>query len=96
MWTAVGLQGALLSALRVEQIRFDLLVVGGVASSERHKVKEEVERAISGRLGGWGCVEAPTVAFTDMLFDAARDVVAESDELEEAEILSCPECESGS
>lgn len=95
MWTAVGLQGALLSALGVDSIQIDGLAVGGVALEERDKVGEEVVRAIGGRLGGWEGLRAPSVAFTDVAFDSARDIVALRYGVDETDVLSCPECEFG-
>lgn len=98
MWTAVGVQGALLAALGVERSGIEALVVGGVRIERRYRVGEEVSRAIGGRLGEWECqgkrVRTPAVAFTDRTFESARDAVARSAGVDEAEVLSCPECES--
>lgn len=97
MWTAVGVQGALLAALGVERIGIEALVVGCVPLEQRQRVREEISRAIGGRLGEWRCqgelVRSPAVAFTDLIFESARDAVAKSAGVEEAEVLSCPECE---
>ena len=100
MWAAVGVQGALLSALGVGPIRIDALVVGGVPADQRTQVATEVERAIGGRLGDWDWQGArsktPAVAFTDLVFGGARDGIAQAEGIEEAEVVSCPECSSSS
>ncbi|ORY88095.1 domain-domain-containing protein [Leucosporidium creatinivorum] len=88
-------EGALLAALGVERIGIEALVVGGVPMEQRHRVGEEVIRAVCGRLGEWEWkgerARTPAVAFTDLTFDSARDAVAEREAVDEAEVMSCPE-----
>lgn len=95
MWTAVGVQGALLSALGVGRIELELLVVGGVPVEERERVGEEVARAVGGRLGEWEFdgerAKPPRVAFTELGFEAARSVVAVKAGVAEEDVLSCPD-----
>lgn len=97
MWSLVGLQGGLLASKGLD-VPLDLLVVGGVSAQYKSRVEEEVRRAVGGRLEGWhgprgGSVKTPSVAFTDLQFEGARDVVAKRDDVQEASVRSCPESE---
>ncbi|GAA5873946.1 hypothetical protein JCM1840_000239 [Sporobolomyces johnsonii] len=101
LWALVGLQGALLSTLRVEPVRLACVAVGGVKGDEayRERVAHEVTRAIGGRLEGWEGpagerVAVPRVELVDegaVEFEHSREVVARVCGVDEDEVLSCQE-----
>jgi hypothetical protein len=78
-------------------VGIEILVVGGVAEGERERVGEEVRRAVGGRLDGWGCgqvkVQTPAIAFTNAVFEGARDFVAAKAGVAESEVVSAAESE---
>lgn len=103
VWSLLGLQGALLSQLGVRRIPIAFLVVGGVPEQLRRRVKDEVRRAVGGRLEDWaralGMAESdfcpPSIHFSDNVFDHAREEVARQAGCDEADVASCQTSSSG-
>ncbi|GAA5963872.1 hypothetical protein JCM21900_004434 [Sporobolomyces salmonicolor] len=98
LWALVGLQGGLLSSLRVEPVRLACLAVSGVKGAEeyRERVRDEVRRAVGGRLEGWvgpagERAAVPTVELVEVEFEHSREAVAREYGVEEEEALSCQE-----
>ncbi|GAA5894894.1 hypothetical protein JCM5296_007610 [Sporobolomyces johnsonii] len=101
LWALVGLQGALLSTLRVEPVRLACVAVGGIKGDEayRERVAREVTRAVGGRLEGWEGpagerVAVPRVELVEeggVEFEHSREVVARVCGVDEDEVLSCQE-----
>ncbi|GAA5928082.1 hypothetical protein JCM1841_005903 [Sporobolomyces salmonicolor] len=98
LWALVGLQGGLLSSLRVERVRLGCLAVSGVKGAEeyRERVRDEVRRAVGGRLEGWvgpagERAAVPRVELVEVEFEHSREAVAREYGVEEDEALSCQE-----
>ncbi|GAA5941949.1 tRNA-specific adenosine deaminase [Sporobolomyces koalae] len=98
LWSLLGVQGALLARLGVE-VRIDCLAVSGVQgdSTRKEKVREEIRRAVGGRLEGWigprdVLVQVPTVGLAEHVdFEHAREAVARDFEVSQNEVVSCQE-----
>ncbi|GAA5834686.1 hypothetical protein JCM11251_003632 [Rhodosporidiobolus azoricus] len=103
MWSLLGMQGALLSAVGVGRITAEVIVVGsdGVPEDdeEREKVRLEVKRAVGGRLETWtkriGLREAefraPEVRWTTRLFGHSRAAVCEREGVGKEGVAGCAE-----
>ncbi|GAA5880957.1 hypothetical protein JCM3774_001486 [Rhodotorula dairenensis] len=99
VWSLLGLQGALLSQLGVEKIPLDSLVVGGVPAQHRDRIRDEVRRAVGGRLEDWARSVGvgpdefvpPDVGFTECEFEHGREAVAADEGCDASEIASCSE-----
>lgn len=103
LWALLGSQGGLLSALAVRRIPVEMLVVGneGVPREEKERVKEEIRRAVGGRLEDWaerlGLRDefvVPTVEWTDRGFVHSREAVARRRGVGKEAVVGCPESES--
>ncbi|GAA5904997.1 hypothetical protein JCM6882_002414 [Rhodosporidiobolus microsporus] len=103
MWALLGAQGGLLSALGMGRIVVQVLVVGdeGVPKEEgeREKVRNEVRRAVGGRLEPWarqiGLSEqefaVSEVHWTSRVFEHARAAVCEREGVEKEAVAGCAE-----
>ncbi|GAA5968999.1 hypothetical protein JCM11641_000805 [Rhodosporidiobolus odoratus] len=101
LWSLLGAQGGLLSALGVTKVPIEVLVVGseGVPGEERDKVREEVRRAVGGRLETWARrsglgqedFQVPVVKWTDRVYEHAREAVARREGVKKEEVAGCAE-----
>jgi len=110
LWALVGLQGALLARAGMRRVPLEVLAVGGferdgedeAGVARRERIRDECVRAVGGRVESWarriGLSEdeygVPQVEFAPRAFEGAREVVAEREGVDVAEVAGCAESTS--
>ncbi|GAA5880203.1 hypothetical protein JCM16303_001250 [Sporobolomyces ruberrimus] len=98
MWSLLGIQGGLLATLGVH-VELSFIGISGVKGdeTEKEKIRDEVTRAVGGRLDGWEGprekrVRVPAVGLADRVdFSHSRESVAAAYDVAEEEVVSCQE-----